>query len=131
MLDNIVLHVADIAEALHGVPMPWAAGGAEQLLNACQQARLTRRDREGRILLSLPKHGDDVVQWLHHMRLVDDNFDLLGNAAKYAVGKYAGLRAVSAEVAARLSEIDHPEAQYFAARLRVLATEPVSKWATI
>jgi len=129
MLRNMVVYVTDIAETLRGIPTSWGAVGAEQLLDACQQARLTRSNREGQILLSLPKRGDDVAQWLHDVRLVDDNAGLLSDAGQYALVLIRDLRAACAEVAARLSEIDDPEAQVCAQRLRALAEEPPSRWA--
>ena len=92
----------------------------DRLLEAAQQARINRGDREGKILLGLPKPGDAAAHadWLRTVAAVDDNCEWLVGACGYGIARQDALRTVAAEVAAALSSIDQPEAQACATRLR-------------
>lgn len=125
ILDELIQGVTNVATAL-SAPHPGYARAdlilnRDKLLEAAQRAKINRGDREGKVLLGLPKLGDDGAahaEWLRSVKAVDGNSGLLAAAGLYGLARQHALRTAAAEVATALSAIDEPEAQACAARLR-------------
>jgi hypothetical protein len=133
ILDGLIEGVTNVAVALSNVGPGHARAdliaNSEKLLEAVQRAKINRSDREGKVLLGLPRHGDEPAthsEWLRSVRSVDGNSDWLAAACRYGMARQDGLRMVAAEVATALCTIDQPEAQAYAARLRDVAAKVVS-----
>jgi hypothetical protein len=87
ILDKLIDGVRNVAASLSAINAPWAQVHAKELLEAVQQAQISRRAREGKILLGLPKQGDEaaLVEWLGRVRLVGENSDWLVAACGYGI----------------------------------------------
>jgi hypothetical protein len=133
ILDELIQGVTNVAAAL-SAPHPGYARAdlilnRDKLLEAAQQAKINRSDREGKILFGLPKPGDGAAahdEWLRNVRSVDSNSEWLAAACRYGMARQQALRTVAAEVATALSVIDQPEAQACATRLREVVAKVLS-----
>jgi hypothetical protein len=123
ILDELIAGVRNVAASLSAIDAPWAQVHARELLEAVQKAQISRHPREGKILRSLPKGGDEavLVEWLRGVRL-GENPDWLVAACKYGMARIHALRTVAAKVATALAN-DGPEAKACATRLREVAPE--------
>jgi hypothetical protein len=119
----LVAGVRNVAASLSAINAPWAQVHARELLEAVQQAQISRGAREGKILRSLPKEGDEavLVEWLRGVRL-GENPDWLVAACEYGMARIHALRTVAAKVATALAD-DGPEAKACATRLREVVPE--------
>jgi len=120
ILDGLIQGVTNVAATLAAIEAPWAQVHGKELLTAVERAKISPRDREGKVLLGLPGDGDEAAleTWLCAVRLVDQNSGWLVAACEYAMTRDQTLRTVAAEVAAALSAINEPEAKACAERLR-------------
>jgi hypothetical protein len=59
ILDDLSQRVRNVAASLLAIDAPWALAHGKTLLKATQDAQISRRAREGRILLGLPRPGTE------------------------------------------------------------------------
>jgi hypothetical protein len=129
ILDELIQGVRSVAASLSAIDAPWAQVHGKALLAAVQQAQVSRRTREGKILLGLPKEDPDGaahVEWLRRVRSVDENSDWLDAACGYGMARDHTLRTVAAEAATALSAINQLEAKACATRLREVVATGIS-----
>jgi hypothetical protein len=106
------------ADALSAIDAPWAQDAAKQLREAIQKAEISRRDREGKMLLSLPDRTEHAIaEWIRSVRVVDDNSDWVVAAARYGLERLRGLQTAVNEVARVISGTDTTAAQSWAGRI--------------
>ncbi len=120
ILDDLIEGVRYVATSLSAINAPWAQVHAEGLQDAVRQAQISRRAREGKILLGLPKQGDEgaLVEWLGRVRLAGENSYWLVAACGYGTAQIHTLRTVATKVATALAANNGPEAKACATRLR-------------
>lgn len=122
-LQQLIQGVTKVAVSLTAMDAPWAQLHGNELLKAAHEAVISPRDREGKVLLGLPKRGDEAafLQWLSVVRSSIENGDWLGAACGYGVARTNKLVGVAVEAAIALAAIEHPEAQASAIELRRFA----------
>ena len=123
ILDELIEGVRNVAASLSAIDAPWAQVHGKELLEAVQKAQISRRAREGKILLDLPKQEDEAAhaKWLGRIRLVGQNSYWLVAACGYGMAHIHTLRTAAAKVADALSSTNGPEARAYATRLREAA----------
>jgi hypothetical protein len=109
------------ATELSELGTPWGFVAQERLEAAISANEINRRDREGKMLLGLPRTSDAIPAWLKQMRLADDNPDYLADAARYGLGRLRELSTAAGLIADSISAIDEAPTQECVRRLRALS----------
>jgi hypothetical protein len=111
----------EVATRFSKLGTPWGDRCREQLDAAIKASEINREDREGKILLGLPKTTEAFPAWSADVVLVDANSDRLGDAASYGLDRMRELSRAATAIADSIAAIDEPATQDCFRGLRELA----------